>query len=438
MLRLKSLQAENFKRLRLVSIPFKEGVTKLVGKNRAGKSSVLDALAALIGGEKLCPEVPIRRGEDFAEVSADFDDLLITRKWGKGAGLHVKNREGVTQKSPQTLLDKISKRAFDPHAFFTAAPDVQFETLRKLVGVDFAEIDARRTLVYDERTAVNRDVANLKGSLALLAVVNAPDEYRSTVEMLAEQDKIIAEQRRSASLEQAHKDAIRRREMADRRVVDTNNQIAELERQLTATRARLLTEEAAVRVALEVESKAEDACFEPPELDEVRRRLLAVEEINVQVRAKKQRAAEVAKFDAKEKESQLLTKKLEAIDNEKTAMLAKVKFPVPGLSLGRNSRVPTLNGLPLEQASTAEQWGVAVSMGIAQQPDLRLMWIKDGSSIDDESMALIEAAAEAADAQIVIETVAHDGKDRGVGVFIYDGEVLAIDGEKVQPPESVA
>lgn len=429
-MRLISLNAENFKRLRTAFLPFKPGVNRITGKNKQGKSSALDALAALIGGERLCPEVPIRRGEDHAEVTADLGDYVVTRKWGKGAGLELKSKDGVPQKSPQTILDRISKRAFDPYEFFRMDAGDQFEVLRKLVGIDFTELDKKRADIYGARTLVNRDVEQIKGAIARMAVVNAPDEYIDVKALLEEQDKLLAEQRRSMALENAAKEATRKRETAQRRVEDTKGAIAELERQLASARGRLIGEEQAVIAALNAEETAENATFEPPDTDDVRRRLQEAEGINASVRAKKARAAEGEKLLAKEQESKKLTKQIEAIDGEKAKKLAAAKFPVPGLSLGDN-RTPTLNGLPLDQASSAEQWQVAIAMGIARNPELRLFWVKDGSLLDDESLALLAAEVEKADAQVIIESVSHDGKDSGVGIFISDGEVVAVDGVPV-------
>lgn len=64
MSKLISLEAENFKRLKAVRIePNGNGITVISGNNANGKSSVLDAIQAAIGGKRATPEKPIRDGQ---------------------------------------------------------------------------------------------------------------------------------------------------------------------------------------------------------------------------------------------------------------------------------------------------------------------------------------------------------------------------------------
>lgn len=104
------LEAENFKKLRAVEIAPSGAVVEIRGANEAGKTSVLDSIAAALGGEKLCPAQPIRRGADRARVAVELDDgLVVERRWGA-----------------QKLLDGLVGRlSFDPLAFLrigAAAP----------------------------------------------------------------------------------------------------------------------------------------------------------------------------------------------------------------------------------------------------------------------------------------------------------------------------
>src|SRR5216684_2951230 len=104
-LKIVSLVAENFQRLRAVAIhPDGSPIVRLAGRNAQGKTSVLESIAATLGGERLCPAVPIRRGEDHAEVTVDLGDVIVTRRWtaGGGSALWVKSREGARFPSPQS------------------------------------------------------------------------------------------------------------------------------------------------------------------------------------------------------------------------------------------------------------------------------------------------------------------------------------------------
>jgi hypothetical protein len=119
-----------------------------------------------------------------------------------------------------------------------------------------------------------------------------------------------------------------------------------------------------------------------------------------------------------EAEAKRLDAEVTAVDRQKAEALLAAKFPVEGLGFGDTG--VTLNGLPLEQASGAEQLRVSLAMGIALNPKLRVMLIRDGSLLDETSLALVGQMAERADMQVWIEMVA----DRGAaGVVIEDGMV---------------
>ena len=89
----------------------------------------------------------------------------------------------------------------------------------------------------------------------------------------------------------------------------------------------------------------------------------------------------------------------------------------------------TFNGVLLEQASAAEQLRISAAIGAALNPKLRIMLLRDGSLLDQQSMTLLEKFASETDTQIWIERVADE--PGGVGIYIEEGEVVAVDGHPV-------
>ena len=63
----------DFKAIKFIEILPKATTTIIGGKNRAGKSSLLDSIASSLGGKKLCPEHPIRRGQEKGYVEVEVD-----------------------------------------------------------------------------------------------------------------------------------------------------------------------------------------------------------------------------------------------------------------------------------------------------------------------------------------------------------------------------
>ena len=59
--KINSLEFENVKRIKAVQLePVKNGLTVIGGKNRQGKTSVLDSIAWTLGGDKYRPSDPKR------------------------------------------------------------------------------------------------------------------------------------------------------------------------------------------------------------------------------------------------------------------------------------------------------------------------------------------------------------------------------------------
>src|SRR5690606_18950211 len=188
MSRLIELQVENVMGVKAVTIrPGTSHVYEVVGRNGQGKTSTLDAIEMLLGGGKSIPKRPVRNGQDKARVVAEFDDMVVTRTIrldGKST-LKIEDKDGRSYASPQALLDSfVSRISFDPFAFSRAKPEELERTLRDLVGLDFAELDAECERVFSERTTVNREVKRLEGELSGVPErVEAPDEEVSVAEI---------------------------------------------------------------------------------------------------------------------------------------------------------------------------------------------------------------------------------------------------------------
>jgi len=112
------------------------------------------------------------------------------------------------------------------------------------------------------------------------------------------------------------------------------------------------------------------------------------------------------------------TIQLKEIESQKSEQLAQAKFPVPGLSFDNSGVV--FNSQPFAQASSAEKLRVSVSMGIAMNPELKIILIRDASLLDAENMETLKGMAEVSDCQLWIERV---GTGSECSVIIEDGSI---------------
>lgn len=428
--RLVRMEIEDFMRCRLVRLDFdpKDPVTRIRGKNANGKSSVLRAFWALVGGKDACPEEPIREGAESAQVLGELaNGLIIKRRFtAGGTRLEVSSRDGAVYKRPQEILDALVGRiSFDPLAFLNLDAKKQREALQRIAGVDTDPIEAARRVAYDQRTVVNRTVATLRARLEATPEVDAPEEIQSAADLIAEQTEALkvkaANDRRRNEL-RTFRDVDYARAAA--KVTEAAQRVTSLEAQLAAARGALTEAEAEKAAVIERGNalKAEVLALVDPDTSITQEKIAQLEQRNDAVRAKRARLALREELGKAVAESARLGAEVDECAQKKKAALAQAKFPVPGL--GFSDGGITYNGITFEQASQAERIKVAMAMGLAMNPNLPVVCIRDGSLLDEDSLALVRQMATEAGAQILLEMVGTGGG----GVVIEDGEVVEVDG----------
>lgn len=392
----------NYKNARRVEIvPDADGKLVIIeGNNGAGKSSVLDSIAAALGGvdSKSTPK-PIRDGQSSAEIIVETEELTVTRRFTpSGSTLSVMSKDGAKFPKGQAKLDElVGKLSLDPFAFTQLDDKKQLAQLLDLVDLPFdpAQLEAERKAVFDERTAANRDVKELAAQL---------QAYGDTPEGLPESEVSVAELLGEYRAGEAENARIRE---AKKKTAEWARHIAKLEEELETAR-----------------SYYEDAANDPDnereetDLTSIQSKIDGAEETNRQVRKAQERAALAERHTATADRAAQLTAKIDKIDTDKADMLASATFPVPGLGFDENG--VTYNGVPFKQASTAEQIRVSMGMAIALNPKLRIIRIADGSLLDQNSLALVEEMATKHDYQVWLECV---GEGRDGAFTIVDGEL---------------
>lgn len=392
------LRAENIKRLVAVEVTPEGHVVRVTGRNGQGKSSLLDAIWFALGGREALPSKPIRAGADKASVVLDLGDYRVERRFTEtDSYLYVTStKDGAKYPSPQKLLDGlIGAYTFDPLAFCRQDAKTQGATLRRLVGLDTTALDVERRKLYDERTEANRAAKQLK------AQIDAAPWHAEIGTELVDVSAL------SAELTQAHEH--------NRRVVEaarTADQLADLVDRL---REQLRDAEARLKAA----NKAVLDAGEETDTESMARELAEVAETNRKVEQNRQRERLWAQHEAAEARAGELDRRIDAIDEQKADLLAAAAFPLDELSIGDDGEI-TYQGIPLAQASSAEQLRVSLAIAMALNPKLRVIRITDGSLLDSSSFAMIEALAKDQDYQVWVEVVDESGD---VGIVIEDGRV---------------
>jgi DNA repair exonuclease SbcCD ATPase subunit len=427
------LTSENVKRLQVVQITPDGNVVVIAGKNGQGKSSVLDSIMYGLGGAATFAKEPVRKGESKAKVVIELDTLIITRTISANGNqsLVVTSRDGAKYSSPQAMLDAmVGKLTFDPLEFSRQSPTTQSDTLRRLAGLDFTAKKTERQGYYDTRTAVNRQVKSLENQIAALPAPRAgvPAEEQSAQAILDAQQKATAVNTANAEKRaelaklnvdiSTHKTTIQN---GERDIKELEEQIAALQNRISARRTTIdgITKKLTELESTHATLTAEVAKLEDVDLSRFSEELKKVESVNREVRGAAQRKKLSDDLKAEQAKADRLTKQMEEIDNEIALQIKNAKYPVAGLSVDA-SGAAMFNDLPLEQASSAEQLRVSVAIGLALNPKLRVLLVRDGSLLDEDSRALLLHLAQENDAQVWIEQVGTQGD---VSVVIEDGMV---------------
>lgn len=453
-LRVISLQAQNLLRLSAVAFDWTADnpVLTLGGKNGAGKSSVLNTVSMALGGMALCPDEPLKRGESRGFVEMDLDELVVRREFWRDllteqppapappaygevkSRLVVKNKEGVKQEPAQRLLDRlIGKLTFDPTAFAFDDEKNQAKTLRQIVNLDVTAFDEARSIAYERRAVYNKDATTQLAVLgAMIAYEGTPaeeislDEVSHAMKQAEELRKLASEADKQVSglVQQRERIAIQRDSIVAR-VNSIDEQITALKKKrdeadiedegLQRVSGNMLTQLDAARIA------AAAAAAAIPDTATLQARMHEIEDINSKVRANIARANVMRTVATAQKNAEEQDQLVNKADADKAAALRAVKFPIDGLGIAHDGSV-TFNGIAFKQASTAEQIRVSVAIGFALNPELKLLCVKNGNALDEDSFKLVAAAAEAAGGQVLMEYVTKDQTD--VNVFIEDGHTV--------------
>lgn len=422
------LTAENVKKLRAVQITPDGAVVTISGRNGAGKTSVLDSIWWALAGTKSIQDAPIRKGETKARIRLELGDLIVERKFSEsGSTLSVESADGARFPSPQKMLDALlGELAFDPLAFARMEPRKQFDELRRIakVDIDIDRLNAETTADYAARTELNREARAKRTRLQALtippAVEHAAVDEAALVDQLQQAGATNAdiaarvERRRAAEtrIQRLRADGAAARERADRLRVEA----AEVDSDAAG----------ADREADEWQTRLESAGPLPEVVDThaLREKIDHARATNAAIAARasalEQRQALLTDAEKLETQAHELTTTMEERDKAKADAIAGAQMPVPGLGFGAGA--VTYNGLPFDQASSAEQLRVSMAIAMAANPKLRVIRITDGSLLDEDSLTAIADMAGAGDFQVWIEQVSSSGT---VGIVIDDGAVAS-------------
>lgn len=398
-----SFEAENVKRVKAVTIiPAADGLTVIGGRNAQGKTSVLDAIAWALGGDKFRPGHPQRDGSVLPpRLRVLLSNGLVVERRGKNSELYITDPSG--RKAGQTLLNSfVEQLALDLPKFMAASGREKAQTLLRIIGLgeQVEELERRGKTLYNERLALGR-IADQKAKFAkeMTFYPNVPEEPLSAAELIAQQQDILARNGENQRKRQ------RRDEL--KRTLDTAEaQLAELTR-----RCEQLRED--YRIA-----STDAADLLDQSTAELEENIRTIEQTNAKVRANLDKAR--AETDAQKlaDEYTALTAQIEDVQREKLALLNGADMPLPGLSVTDGEL--TYNGQPWDCMSSSEQLIAATSIVRRLNPECGFVLLDRLEAMDTDTLAAFGRWLEGEGLQAIATRVSTGGECQ---IIIEDGEV---------------
>lgn len=357
--KINKLEIENVKRVKAVTIePTSNGLTILGGNNNQGKTSVLDAIAWALGGNKYKPSKPARDGSmNPPTLRLELSNGLIVERKGKNSDLKVTDPSG--QKAGQQLLDSfVEELALNLPKFIESSAKDKANTLLQIIGVGekLWELDRKEEQLYNERRTIGQ-IADQKKKYAAEQpqYPEAPNELVSIADLIHEQQEILARNGENAKKRQNRENIVNSLHLSEARLKQLKEQLAQEE----ATHESLMSDYIAANKSIE------DLVDEST--DEIESSIANIEEINRKVRANLDK--EKAEEDAKQYSSQYdnLSKQIQDVRDERTSLLDSADLPLPGLSVEDGELV--FEGQKWDNMSGSQQLRVATAIVRKLKPE---------------------------------------------------------------------
>ena len=410
-IKINKLEIENIKRVKAVKIePTLNGLTIVGGNNNQGKTSILDAIAWGLGGNKYKPSEPQRQGSIVPPyLHIVLSNGLIVERKGKNSDLKVIDPNG--DKSGQQILNSfVEELAIDLPKFMDMTNKEKANTLLSIVGVGekLYALEQQEKEVYNKRHAIGQ-IADQKKKYAKEQpyFTDAPKELISATELIMQQQEILTRNGENQSKRRRHEE-IKRLHMQQAQEIDR------LKRELKAMQEAY--DQTAADLDIAVKSITELVDESTAELEN---NIRNIDEINRKVRANldKDRAEEDANDYRIEYDK--LTSDLDSIRDEKTNLLQNANLPLEGLTVEDGELL--YNGQRWDNMSGSDQLKVSTAIVRKLKPECGFILLDKLEQMDMDTLKEFGAWLEQEDLQAIATRVSTGDE---CSILIEDGYVV--------------
>lgn len=364
--KINKLEIENVKRVKAVKIkPNANGLTIVGGNNNQGKTSVIDAIAWGLGGNKYRPSQAHREGSVTPpHLHIVMNNGLVVERKGKNSDLKVIDPNG--EKAGQNLLNSfVEELAIDLPKFMDSSSKEKANILLQIIGVgdQLFELERKEQEIYNKRHAIGQ-IADQKEKFTAEQPYfpDAPKELISVSDLVAKQQEILARNGENQQKRNQVNQISFQLEQSKSNIQAINLRIEELQAQLQKEQIEFDRLSKDFSTAQKTAENLQDESTQ-----ELQQNIAEVDEINRRVRANLDK--DKAEEDAKDYKNQydVLTNDITAVREEKVSLLANAKLPLQGLSVADGELI--YNGQKWDNMSGSDQLKVSTAIVRKLKPD---------------------------------------------------------------------
>lgn len=416
-----ALEAENVKRIKAVALtPAPTGLTLVGGNNNQGKTSVLDALAWALGGEKFRPNAAQRDGAVApAHLRVTLSNGVVVERKGKNSSLTVTDPTG--RRSGQQLLNAfVEPLALDLPRFMEASDKEKTDILLRIIGIgnELHLRDMEIRSIYDKRTFTGQ-LAQQKKHFAdeLISYPDAPEQPLSASDLIRRQQDILARNGENQRLRQQAQELARQEQQCLDELKRTRERIAELEK----LREELDTKHTKLFNQRKNAEKTVDQ-LQDESTAELEASIQSIEETNRKVRANLEKARAEDEASKYASDYDKLTDAIEQKRKERLALLNGADLPLPELSVEDGAL--TYKGKRWRDMSGSDQLRVAAAIVRRLNPDCGFVLLDKLEQMDMTTLEEFGHWLEAEGLQAIATRVSTGSECQ---IIIEDGMVKGAD-----------
>ena len=417
--KISSLELENVKRIKAVRlVPTEKGLTVIGGNNGQGKTSVLDAIAWALGGDRYRPSTPNREGSVVPpRIRIELSNGLVVERAGKNSALKVTDPTG--QRGGQQLLNSfVEELALNLPKFMEASGKEKADTLLKIIGVgdQLYLLENKEKQLYNQRLTIGR-IADQKAKYAkeMPFYDGVPETPVSAMELIQRQQEILlrnAENQKKRSRAQELAQELRQTEKT---LEDQTDRLRRLLEEQTQTQYKLDRLRENLQEARRTAQELRDESTAQLEAD-----LQNIDAINIKVRANLDREKAEAEAQGYSRQYDALTEELEKTRQEKYELLHGARMPLESLSVEDGEL--TYRGKRWDGMSGSEQLKVSAAIVRELNPRCGFVLLDKLEQMDLSTLQEFGAWLEKENLQAIATRVSTGGE---CSVIIEDGSTQA-------------